>query len=89
MDIVYGDCLALGGHRYALVIVNAATCYYWLYSMTSLTNSHIVIALQSSCADAGGIPRTFHSDVDKKLIGGDTLCWINKNNSRSIAANDG
>ena len=53
--------------------------------MSSLTSAHVVIALQSFRVDAGGLPRTFHSDFDKKLIGGDALRYITQNKSRIIA----
>ena len=86
MDIVFGDCLALGGFRYALMLVDVATRYCWIYGLPSLTSSHIVDALESFRADAGKIPRMFHSDFDKKLIGGKALKWIKTAGSRIIAA---
>ena len=89
MDIVFGDCLALGGYRYALILVDVATRYCWIYGMTSVSGSHVVAALENFRADAGGVPLTFHSDFDKKLIGGKALRWIHKNKSRVIAANAG
>ena len=35
MDIIFGDCVGLGGHQYALLLVNVAIryCYCWLYSV--------------------------------------------------------
>jgi hypothetical protein len=30
LDIVYGDCMGLGGYRYALVLVDVATRYTWV-----------------------------------------------------------
>ena len=86
MDIVFGDCLSLGGFRYALMLVDVATRYCWIYGLPSLTSSHIVDALESFRADAGKIPRKFHSDFDKKLIGGKALKWIRTAGSRIIAA---
>jgi hypothetical protein len=43
MDIVYGDCLSLGGYRYALLIVDVATRFCWLFGLTSLCGNDIVI----------------------------------------------
>ena len=86
MDIVYGDCPALGGFRYALLLVDVATRYCWIYGLTSMTSSHIVSALEQFRADAGGVPRRFHADFDKKLIGGQALKWILSNKSSIIAA---
>ena len=86
MDITFGDCVALGGYRYALILVDVATRYCWIYGLTSLTSSQIIAALELFRADAGGIPRRFHSDFDKKLIGGKALRWILENHSNIIAA---
>ena len=36
MEIVFGDCVVLGGHWYALIIVDVATIYCWLYGISSL-----------------------------------------------------
>ena len=47
MDIVYGDCLSLGGFRYALILVDVATRYCWIYGLTSLTSTHIISELES------------------------------------------
>ena len=34
MDIVFSVCVALGGHRYTLILVDVATIYFWLYGMS-------------------------------------------------------
>ena len=41
MDIVFGYCVALGGHRYVLLLVDVATRYCWLYGMSSLSSTSI------------------------------------------------
>ena len=33
VDIAFGDCLAVGGSRYALVFVDRATRYNWVFSL--------------------------------------------------------
>ena len=45
MDIVSGDCVALGGYRYALLLVDVATRYYGIYRMSSLSFKSITSAL--------------------------------------------
>jgi len=52
--------------------------------MPSLTSNHVIDALEAFHVDAGGVPRTFHSDFDKKLIGGKALKWILGNDSKVI-----
>jgi hypothetical protein len=85
MDIVFGDCLSLGGFRYAILFVDVATRYTWIYGLQTLTSNEIVAALQDFRSDAHGLPTTFHSDFDQKLIGGKALRWIKENSSRLIA----
>ena len=41
LDIVFGDCMALGGFRYALVLVDVATRFTWVYGLTSLSPNDI------------------------------------------------
>ena len=89
MDIVYGDCVALGGFRYALLLVDVATRCTWMYGLSSLTSSHIIDALEAFRADAEAMPRKFHTDFDKKLIGSKAMQFILKNKSKVIAANAG
>jgi hypothetical protein len=86
MDIVFVDCLSLGNYRYALVLVDVATRYYWLYGMQALTSNEIISCLVQFQVAAGGIPKTFHSDFDQKLIGGKAIRWILESKSRIIAA---
>ncbi|KAL7459292.1 hypothetical protein ACHAWC_010958 [Mediolabrus comicus] len=86
MDIVFGDSVGLHGFRYALLIVDVATRYCWIYGLTSLTGTAIVDALIKFQVEAGSLPRRFHTDFDKKLIGGKALRYILSNKSNIIAA---
>ena len=73
MAIVFGDCVALGGHHYALLLVDVATRYCWLYGMSSLSSTSIKSALELFKAYAGRLPQKFHYEFDRKLIGGNAL----------------
>ena len=86
MDIVFGDCMVLGGHRYTLLLVRVATRYCWLYGMSSLLSTSIKYALELFKTDVGRLPQRFHSDFDRKLMGGNALRWILSNCSNIIAA---
>jgi hypothetical protein len=86
MDIVFGDCVALGGFRYALVLVDVATRFTWVYGLTSLSSTDIIGALLQFRIAAGAMPKEFHSDFDRKLIGGQTLRWIQENGGSIKAA---
>ena len=50
----------------------------------SFTLSEVITALDTFRTDAGRIPPRFHSDFNKKLIGGKALQWILVNNSNII-----
>ena len=89
LNIVFGECIALGGNRYALLLVDFATRYYWIYRMSSLSSTSITSALEQLKSDAGCLPYRFHSDSDRKLIGGYSLRWILLNSSNVIAATTG
>ena len=56
MDIVFGDCVALGGHWYALLLVDVATIYCWLYGISSLSSTSITSALEKLKSEAGQLP---------------------------------
>lgn len=86
LDIVYGDCLGLGGFRYAMVLVDVATRFCWVFGMSTLTSTDIIGALVQFQIAAGGLATTFHADFDHKLIGGAALKWIQKHDCKIIAA---
>ena len=88
-DIVFGDCFALGGHQYDLLLVDVATRYCWLYGMSSLSSASITLALEKFKVDAGRLPHRFHSDFNRKSIGGNPLQWILSNVFNIIAAPSG
>ena len=86
MDIGYGDCIAIGGSRYTIMLVDRATRFRWIYGLKSLTHSHIIAALELFHSNAGTIPKTFYTDFDPKLIKGKMADWIRQANSKVIAA---
>ena len=46
MDIYYGDCIALGGQRYVLILVDRETQYIWIYDMRELSEEDVTQYLQ-------------------------------------------
>jgi hypothetical protein len=78
--------MGLGGYRYGLLLVDVATRYTWFYGMQALTSNEIINCLVQFQVAAGGVHKTFHSDFDKKLIGGKALRWINDSKSQIIAS---
>jgi len=86
MDIAFGDCVSVGGFRYALILVDRATCYNWVYGLKDLLADSILSALRNFKADAGSYARCFHSDCDAKLFGKRIRDHLIDNNSKVVAA---
>jgi hypothetical protein len=84
---VYGDGLSLGGFKYGLLLVDVATRYCWIYGLQTLSSKEIVSRFEQFVVDADGLPKTFHTDFDKKLIGGDAQRWMISQKIRLVAAN--
>ena len=57
--------------------------------MSSLSSTSITSALDLFKSDAGRLPHIFHSDFERKLIGGNSLRWILSNGSNIIDATAG
>ncbi len=38
MDIAFGDCVLVGGFRYALILVDWATLYSWIFGLKDLSS---------------------------------------------------
>ena len=53
--------------------------------MQALTLNEIISCLEAFRADAEGTPKHFHSDFDKKLIGGKALRWLHEAKLKIIA----
>ena len=86
MDIVFGDCLLVGGFHYALILVDRATRYSWVFGLTALRSDCIIGALRLFCAAAGGLARCFYLDCDAKLFGTAVAEFLINLNSKVVAA---
>ena len=69
MDIVFGDCVAVCGYCYTLVLVDRATRYNWNFGLKTLSASDVLSALRLFRAAAGRLARCFYTDCDLKLFG--------------------
>ena len=77
MDIVFGEYVVLGGHRYALLLVYFETRYFWLYEMSYLYSTPINSVLENFNSEAGQLPKLFHSGFDINL-------WVTKHYAGSL-----
>jgi hypothetical protein len=71
-DIGYGDCKAVGGARFCLILVDHATRYSWIYALKSLCHTNIIKVFQQFQVDAGSLPHWLYTDFDSKLVAGPT-----------------
>ena len=71
-DIAYGDCKAIGGARFCLILVDRATRYCWIYALKSLCHTNIIKVFQQFQVDAGSLPHRLYTDFDSKLVAGPT-----------------
>jgi hypothetical protein len=44
LDILFGDCMSVGGFKYALIFVDTATRYNWYFGLKSLHHNNIFSA---------------------------------------------
>jgi hypothetical protein len=63
MDIAFGDCVSVGGYRFALILVDRATRYNWAFGLKILSSSCILSALRLFRAAAGSLARCFYCAV--------------------------
>jgi hypothetical protein len=69
VDIAFGDCISVGGFCNALILVDRATRYNWVYGLKDLSSDSILSALHYFKADAGSYACCFRLDCDAKLFG--------------------
>ncbi len=86
MDIAYGDCLSIGGFRYAFILVDRATYYNWTFGLKSLSSDCILSALRLFCAAAGSLARCLYCDCDAKLFGTAISEYLIDNTSKIVSA---
>jgi hypothetical protein len=86
MDIAFGDCLSVGGFKYALILVDRATRYNWTFGLKSLGLESILSVLRLFRASAGGLACCFYCDCDAKLFGTAILEYLIDSDSKVVAA---
>jgi hypothetical protein len=86
MDIAFGDCLSVGGFRYALSLVDQATRYKWAFGLQSFLSDAILSAIRLFWAVAGSLARCFYCDCDRKLFGMAISEYLIDNHSKVVVA---
>jgi hypothetical protein len=68
MDIALGDCLLVGGFCYALILVDRATRYNWMFGLKTILLDSILVAIRLSHSAAGSLVHCFYCDCNAKLF---------------------
>ena len=59
IDIAFGDCMSVGGYKYALIFVDRATRFNWCFGLKLLHHDDILSAFLAFCTEAGNLARQF------------------------------
>jgi hypothetical protein len=72
MVIRYDDYVSIGRFRYILLLVDRTTRFQWVYGLKSMSQDHIIQALERFYSNAGRLPKKIYTNFDPKLISSDT-----------------
>jgi len=86
VDIAFGDCMSVGGYKYALIFVDRATRFNWCFGLKSLHHDDIIAAFMAFRAEAGSLARQFRCDCDEKLFGSHIRSFLHLESSSIIAS---
>jgi len=86
LDIVFGDGLGRMGYRYALLLVDRATRFIWVFGLKSLHADAFISAFKQFRAEAGGLAVQFRTDCDAKLLSHAVVDWLRSNGSDIASA---
>jgi hypothetical protein len=86
LDIAFGNCMSVGGFKYALIFVDRATRYNWSFGLKSLHHDDIITAFLAFWSEAGSLAKQFHCDCDEKLFGSHVRLFLHLERSSIIAS---
>ena len=68
VDIAFGDCVSIGGFKFALIFVGRATCYNWTFRLKSLQHNNIQATFLAFHDKAGSLACQFRCDCNEKIF---------------------
>jgi hypothetical protein len=87
LDIVHvGDCMSVGGFKYALIFVDRATRFNWCFGLKSLHHDDILSAFLAFRAEAGNLALKFWCDCNEKLFRSHTRSFLHLERSSIISS---
>jgi len=85
LNLAFGDCMSVGGFKYALIFVDRTTHFNWCFGLKSLHHDDIIAAFLAFRSEAGSLARQFRCDCDEKLFGSHVCSFLHLDRS-SIAS---
>ena len=67
--MAFGDCMSIGGYKYALIFVDRATRFNWCFGLKSLHHDDIIAGFMVFLVEMGSLAHQFRCDCDEKLFG--------------------
>ncbi len=86
LDIAFGDCMSVGGFKYALIFVDRATRYNWCFGLKSLHCNDILSAFLAFQSEAGRLAKQVRCDCDDKLFCSNIPLFLHLEQSSIIAS---
>ena len=84
--ITYGDTVAPGGIKFALLVVDQKTRYNFLLPLKDCKGTSLIDALQKLKIMAGKLPRIIYTNFDPKILSKNVANWYHKNDGIILAA---
>ena len=86
MDIAYGNVVAPGGIKFALIIVDRETRYTYVLPLKNCQSQSIITVLKQLMIMAGKLPTSLYTDLDTKLLSSSVLTFCTEHDTMIIAA---
>jgi hypothetical protein len=88
VDIAFGDGISPGGHRFALIVVDAGSRQCWCYGLRDLSGATLAEAFLQLFNDMGNPPQLCRMlcDFDTKLIRGQVRQLLLRRNIRPLSS---
>jgi hypothetical protein len=85
VDVAFGDCVSVGGNKNALVLVDRATRYNWMFGLKSLHHDDILVAFWEFRDEAGSLAWQFRCVCNEKLFGSSIRSFLHSNRSLIVS----
>eukprot|EP00957_Ditylum_brightwellii_P042477 3216399-Ditylum_brightwellii.AAC.1 len=88
-DIGFGDLVAPGGYKYALLLIDQNIHTTWTHELKAVTGEYLCVAFQDFKIKAGGLPQKKYTVFDQKFLKGECCKYLDEEGVRVTAAPSG